>query len=297
MKQLTRRHFIGASLAGTAILSSGITPLFGNIAPAATIDEIKLGQTGLTISRLALGLGTNGWNHQSNQTRMGMDKFAAIARNAYERGIRFFDTADSYGSHICVKEALKFIPREEMRIMTKIWTEPTNWQPLEPVDKTLDRIRKEIGTDYLDIVLLHFMTDPNWTESKKRFMDGLNEAKQKGIVKKIGFSAHDFNALKNGINHHWADVVLARINNQGVNMDAEPSKVMPLLEQARKSGKGVIGMKIFGNGKLVSDDERDQSLNYVLRSGNVHAMTIGFESVAQVNDAIDRIMAIVGKKV
>ncbi len=296
MKQFTRRHFIGAGLAGTAILTAGITPLFGNSAPAASIDLVDLGQTGLTISRLAIGLGTNGWKHQSNQTRMGMEKFVPIARTAYERGIRFFDTADTYGSHSCVKEALKFIPREEVRIMSKIWTDNLDWHPLEPVDKTLDRIRKEIGTDYLDIVLLHCMTDPNWTDSKKRFMDGLNEAKEKGIVKKVGFSAHDFNALKNGINHDWPDVVLSRINHSGSHMDGEPVKVMALLEQARKSGKGVIGMKIFGCGDLTGEEDRQKSLNYVLGSGNVHTMTIGFESPQQVNDAVDRIMAIVGKK-
>jgi predicted aldo/keto reductase-like oxidoreductase len=293
MKQLTRRHFIGAGLTGTAILSSGVGQMFGNPASSSTIDQVDLGKTGLKISRLALGLGTNGWKHQSNQTRIGMEKFISIAHAAYDRGIRFFDTADTYGSHICVNEALKFIPREKVRIMSKIWTDNLDWHPLEPVSKILDRIRKEIGTDYLDIVLLHCMTDPNWTESKKKFMDDLNEAKQKGIVKKVGFSAHDFNALKNGILSDWPDVVLSRINPVGSRMDAEPAKVMPLLEQAKNSGKGVIGMKIFGCGDLTGDEDREKSLNYVLRSGNVHTMTIGFESVQQVNDAVDRIMNIV----
>ncbi len=292
MGTIDRRHFIKAGLAGSLLTTAGINPLQGATLPSPlpTIDMVKLGNTGMTISRLALGLGTNGWNRQSNQTRMGMEKFKTIAHAGYERGIRFLDTADTYGSHICVKEALKFMPREEIRIMTKIWTEKMDWLPLEPVSKILDRIRKEMDTDYIDIVMLHCLTDPKWTTAKKPFMDALDEAKVRGIVKKVGYSAHDFGALKAGIDHSWPDVILSRINHKGSHMDAEPHQVMEVLAQAHQNGKGIIGMKIFGAGNLVEEADRDASLRYVLGSGNIDTMTIGFESVEQVNDAVDRIM-------
>ncbi|MCE1200259.1 MAG: aldo/keto reductase, partial [Marinilabiliales bacterium] len=195
--------------------------------------------------------------------------------------------------HAFVKEAIKMLPRESLTVMTKIWTENLDWHPLQPVDQTLDRIRKELDTEYLDIVLLHCMSNGNWTEEKRKFMDGLNEAKSKGIVKKVGFSAHDYLALKNGIQHEWPDVVLARINNGQKRMDGTPDQIMSLLETAASGGKGVLGMKIFGCGDLTKEEERIASLQFVVNSGNVHAMTIGFEDPTQVHDAVDKLMNIV----
>jgi len=137
------------------------------------------------------------------------------------------------------------------------------------------------------------MTKANWTEDKKRFIDGLSEAKSKGLIKKVGFSAHDFGALENGVNHEWPDVVLARINNKQIRMDGTPEKIMSLLEIAGSKGKGVLGMKIFGCGGLLKEAERTASLKYVVQSKKVHAMTIGFEDPSQIHDAVDRLMGIV----
>jgi len=252
MAEFTRRHFIRTGVAGAIVATSSLSAL--SVAPniPAKVDKVDLGKTGLKVTRLAMGMGTNGWNHASNQTRIGLEKFKLIVRAGFDRGIRFLDTADTYGSHPFAKEALKLLPREEITLMTKIWT-----------------------------------------EDKKRFMDGLSEAKAKGLIKKVGFSAHDFGALESGVNHDWPDVVLARINNKQIKMDGTPEKIMSLLEIAQSKGKGVLGMKIFGCGGLLKEEERTASLKYVVQSKKVHAMTIGFEDASQVHDAVDQLMGIV----
>jgi 1-deoxyxylulose-5-phosphate synthase len=293
MAEFTRRNFIRTGLSRAIVATGTFSTLMAASTSTVKVDRINLGETGLKVSRLAMGMGTNGWNHESNQTRIGLEKFKRMVQAGFDRGIRFLDTADTYGSHPFVKEAIKMHPREELTIMTKIWTENLDWHPLQPVDQMIDRIRQELQTDYLDIVLLHCMTKTNWTNDKKRFMDGLSEAKSKGIIRKVGFSAHDFGALQSGVNHEWPDVVLARINNKEIRMDGHPEKILSLLEIAGNKGKGVLGMKIFGCGDLVKEEERMDSLNFVIKSRKVHAMTIGFEDASQVHDTVDRMMGIV----
>jgi predicted aldo/keto reductase-like oxidoreductase len=294
MAEFTRRRFIlTGSITGAVVASGALTSMMAGSDIPASVDTVELGKTGLKVTRLAMGMGTNGWNHQSNQTRIGLDKFKLMVKAGFDRGIRFLDTADTYGSHPFAKEALRLMPREQMTVMTKIWTENLDWHPLQPVDQTIERMLQELGTDYLDIVLLHCMTKANWTDEKKRFMDGLSEAKSRGLIKKVGFSAHDFGALESGVNHEWPDIVLARINNKQIRMDGEPEKILSLLDIAGSKGKGVLGMKIFGCGGLVKEEERMASLNYVIKSKKVHAMTIGFEDATQVHDTVDRLMGIV----
>lgn len=295
MDRIGRRRFIITGTAGLAGVSA-ITPGLANTIFAApkemAIDKVKLGETGLVVPRLALGTGTNGFRRESNQTRLGMSEFVKMANHAYDRGIRFYDTADTYGSHIYAREAIKGHPREELTILSKIWTSDNEWYKTEDVGTTLGRVRKELGTEYLDILLLHCMVNGEWKEQKKRFIDGFNEAKQKGIVKKVGLSCHNFEALKVAADDEWPDVILARINHTGAKMDGTPAQIMALLETARKNGKGVIGMKIFGCGDLTADDQREKSLKYVLESGNVHSMTIGFENIQQIDDTVERVMRI-----
>jgi predicted aldo/keto reductase-like oxidoreductase len=293
MAKIDRRRFIQTGAAGTALALTGLPIATSCTNSSAAIDKVKLGNTGIKISRLAFGMGTNGWKHESNQMRIGMNNFLDLVRYGYERGIRFFDTADTYGSHVCANEALKFIPRDEVKIMSKIWTTELEWKKLESVPKTLDRIRKEINTDYLDICLMHCMTNGRWPKEKRQFMDDMQRAKEDGIIKKVGISAHNLDALKKAVDNEWVDVILARINHVGTRMDDKPEKVMPVLEQARKNGKGVIGMKIFGCGDLVDEENREKSLNYVLGSGNVHTITVGFENAEQVKDTVDRMIRIV----
>lgn len=296
MKKTNRREFLqtsAAGLAGLAALSSGLKGL--DPVPAAdTIDMVKLGNTGLTVPRVAFGTGSAGWKKVSNQTRLGVKKFVELSQYAFDKGIRFFDTADMYGSHTYVREALKVIPREKVTILTKVMTyNQEGWYTVEPFETSLDRFRKETGSDYFDIFLMHCMVNGQWSTEYRKYMDGLSKAKEKGIIKTVGISCHDMDAMIEAANNPWVDVLLARINNQGPKMDGTPEKVMKVLETAGKNGKGVIGMKVFGMGELIRDDQREKSLNFVIRSGNVHCMTLGLESREQVDDAVSRVMRIV----
>jgi aryl-alcohol dehydrogenase-like predicted oxidoreductase len=296
MEKINRRKFIQtgvAGIAGITALSAGYSG-FGFAANTEAIDTVKLGNSGLTVSRVALGTGSYGWKHESNQTRLGTKKFVELSQYAFDKGIRFFDTADMYGSHPYVKEALKVIPREKVTILTKVMThDHDGWYKTEPFEKSLDRFRRELGTDYIDIFLLHCMVNAQWTKDFKNYMDSLSKAKQQGIIKTVGLSCHSFDAMVEASTNPWVDVLLARINHQGAKMDGTPDKVMQVLETTRKNGKGVIGMKIFGCGELTKDAEREKSLQYVLKSGNVHCMTLGLESNAQIDDAVSRVMRIV----
>lgn len=295
MEKINRRSFIYTSavgLTGYATLSAAGMISQGFAPATATIDKIKLGNTGLTVSRVALGTGSIGGNHQSNQTRLGMSKFVQMAHHAYDRGIHFFDTADSYGSYPFVREVFKEVPRDKVTLLGKMWT-TNDPAKAEPVDKALDRFRTETGSDYFDIMLLHCMTDGKWQEEKKRYIDYFSKAKQDGIIKAVGVSCHNFEALKVAADDPWVDVILARINPFQAHMDGTPAEINALIERARKNGKGIIGMKIFGNGDRVLEKEREESITFALKKSSIHCMTLGMESVAQVDDAVDRVMRIV----
>jgi aryl-alcohol dehydrogenase-like predicted oxidoreductase len=221
-----------------------------------------------------------------------MKNFVGLAESAYDSGITFFDVADTYGSHTYLREALKIIPREKVVILTKIWTAPNDWFAVQETSIVLDRFRREIGTDYLDIVLLHCQVSPNWLTETQRMRDALSQAKAKGLIRAHGVSCHTFEALKAAAASDWVDILLARINHTGSAMDDTPQNVMPVLKQAHDRGAGVIGMKIFGAGTLANESQRQISLEYVWKSGYVDAMTIGFENVGQIGDTINRVNGI-----
>lgn len=297
MNSINRRRFIKTGIAGIAGLSltrASVANIGSPFAQETVVDKVKLGNTGLTVSRIAMGSGSVGGNKASNQTRLGMEKFVALARHGYERGIRFYDMADSYGSQPFFGNAIKGLPRENLTLLTKLWTHPDGSEKVEPVRENIDRMRRELGTDYLDILLMHCMTNGDWTETRKHYMDGLSKAKQDGIVKAIGISCHNLDALKKAAESPWVDVIMARINPFGVIMDAEPDAVKEVLAVAKANGKGLVGMKIFGEGRKVKEEEREQSLRFALTEANLHCMTIGFESIPQMDDAIDRTMRLAG---
>jgi predicted aldo/keto reductase-like oxidoreductase len=255
------------------------------------IDKVKLGKTGLKVSRLAMGTGTHGGNQSSDMTRMGVENWVKMARHALDRGISFYDAADLYGSHANVREMLKEVPREKATLLTKIWTRQEKWNMDSP-EKTIDRFRKETNSDYFDIMLLHCMTNAKWQEEKKPYIEALSAAKQKGIIKTVGVSCHNFDALKLAVDDPWVDVILARINPDGLVMDATADEVMAVLKKAHESGKGIIGMKIFGEGRMKDAEQREKSLRWVIGSKNVDCMTIGMTTTEQIDDAVERIMRI-----
>ena len=297
MEKINRRSFIQKSavgLAGTMAVASGLVNLSFNPASNTLIDIVNLGETGMKVPRLALGTGSYGWKRTSSQKKLGEDRFVHMAQHAYDRGVKFFETADMYGTHEYVGKAMKKVGRENVILLSKIMVyDHEGWYKTEPFQKSIDRFRKELDTDYIDILLLHCMVNSEWPDEYKRYMDDYSEAKQKGIIKKVGLSCHDFGAMKVAAESPWADVLLARINNDGAKMDGTPSDVMPVLKRARENGKGIIGMKIFGCGDLTKEEQRQKSLEYVIKSKNVDCMTIGMESIEQVNDNIERIMKLV----
>lgn len=282
---MKRRDFLKTTIAGVGALAFGARLHAEETqSPKKASDIIPLGNTGLKASRLALGTGSHGSDHASNQTRMGLAGLAALFKAGYDQGVNFWDSADQYGSHPHVREALKTIPREKVVILTK-----THASTAEEMKRDLDRFRRELGTDYIDILLLHCMMDPKWPEVKAGAMDVISQAREKGIIKAHGTSCHTFEALQAAAASDWVQVDLARINPAGVIMDAPPDKVVPVLTEMKRKGKAVIGMKIFGEGKLV--DRRDECLRYVLGLDCVDSFSIGCESREQLDDLLVRIPA------
>lgn len=292
MNNMNRRKFIKAGMAGMAgfsMIGSGLLNV--SCAPGETrVDRIRLGDTGLKVSRIAMGTGTVGHNKGSNQTRLGMDKFVRLTHHAYDRGITFYEMADGYGSHPYVGEAIQTLPREKLTLLSKIWTHPDGDERNQPVGEVIDRFRREAKTDYFDILLMHCMMQGNWSETRKHYIDGLSRAKQDGLVKAVGVSCHNWDALAEAVDSPWVDVILARINPFQTHMDGTPEAISEVLGKAQKNGKGVIGMKIFGEGKHVSDEEREQSIRFALTKGHIHCMTLGLESTEQMDDAVERVM-------
>jgi aryl-alcohol dehydrogenase-like predicted oxidoreductase len=300
MTTIDRRRFLGASAGAAAALATLQTTRAadsaGAISSATDVPPppvVPLGNTGIQLTRLAQGTGVHGGNRQSDQTRAGFDTLVALFRHAYDRGVRFFDLADLYGTHVYFREALRAIPRDEVRLLTKVW-----WRYDGPEDAaatrlparaqacraTLERFRHELTTDRIDIVLLHCCTSPTWDHDLEPYRDVLSEAKTQGQVGVVGVSCHTLVALKTAAACPWVDVILARINPKGASMDGKPEDVLPVLRQARANGKAVIGMKIFGEGRLAG--EREACMKFAQECGLLDAMTIGFHTPEQIDDAL-----------
>jgi len=225
-----------------------------------------------------MGTGTRAWNGSSEQNRQGREQFLEVIERAYAHGITYFDMADMYGAHDYMREAMtRSVARDKVMLLTK-----TVAREAELIKADLERFRKELDTDVIDVVLLHCMTEANWTETLKPCMDVLADAKAAGQIRAHGVSCHDLGALETAAQSDWVDIMLSRVNPYGVKMDAEPGKVIPILEKAHASGKGMLGMKILGEGQVA--DKIDESLRYVKSLGCIHAFTIGFVKPDEVDD-------------
>ncbi len=244
------------------------------------MQRVTLGNTGIEVSRLCIGTGTNGWGGRSNQTRLGFDRCVHLLRYAYDRGITFWDSADEYGSHAHVKEALRQVGREHVVVTTK-----TTSRTPRGVEEDVHRFLREQGTDYLDVVLLHCLTEPDWPRRYAASMDALSRLQGQGLVRAVGVSCHNFGAFQNAARQPWVEVVLARINYAGVSMDAPPDEVLPVLQEMHDAGKGIYGMKVVGAGKLTGD--RRRAIRYVLGLPSVDAIVIGMQSEAEVDEDAD----------
>jgi 1-deoxyxylulose-5-phosphate synthase len=272
--------------AGTMSLSKFPHHLFAGTTEKKATDRILLGPMKVPVSRLAMGTGTNGAGGSSNQTKkLGVQGLADLFHAAYDQGVTFFDCADQYGTHPHAKAALQGgIPREKVTILSK-----THASTEKEMRADLDRFRRELGTDYIDILLLHCMLDGDWPERKKGAMAVISEAREKGIVRTHGTSCHTLEALKTAANTEWVQVDLARINPAKVAMDADPRTVISVLKQMKAAGKGIIGMKILGAGRL--RNRADECLQFALAQDCVDCFTIGSESRAEMEDLLRKIPA------
>jgi 1-deoxyxylulose-5-phosphate synthase len=270
--------WLGSQMTGRSWAVPELTKKF------SAADTVAIGSTGIRTSRLAMGTGTVGVGHHSHQTDLGIKGLSDLLLNGHDHGLRFFDAADSYGSHPHVAEALKHVPRDKVTVLTKSWArDPATMRA------DLDRFRKELGTDYIDIFLMHCLTEGDWTERYKGVMDVLSEAKQKGIIRAHGCSCHSIEALRAAAVSPWVEVDLARVNPIGSHMDADPATVIGVLKQMKAAGKGIVGMKILGQGDM--RNRQDDALRYALSLGVLDAFTIGAENRGEQEDLIWRIAA------
>jgi aryl-alcohol dehydrogenase-like predicted oxidoreductase len=295
-KNLTRRQFVATTLAagaGSVLLGKSVlgSPSRSEGLSADPFRIVTLGNSGLKSTLLGMGTGFSGYNRSSNITRAGVAE--SIIRSAYEKGIRFFDCADSYGTHPFAAAALKNVARDSYTLSSKIWVGPGGIPEIErpDADVVIDRFRKELKTDYLDLVQIHCMTDPKWTDKQKKQMDILENLKAKKIIRAHGVSVHSLDAMEACPDNPWIDVVHVRINPYGEAMDKrDAGDVIPVIEKLHKSGKGVIGMKLIGNGNFKNDSDKiDASLKYVLGLGTVDMIIVGFELPEQIDNYIQRV--------
>jgi predicted aldo/keto reductase-like oxidoreductase len=284
---MKRRHFIkaGAAAAGTLLFDAFPYHAFAGTTKKFASDKVILGDTGIEVSRLAMGTGTNGYANSSNQKRkLGLKGLTNLLRTGYDEGVFFWESADQYGTHPHLKEALKAVDREKVVLLTK-----THAKTEKEMKADLDRFRKEIGTDYIDMVLLHALTNPQWNENRRGAMEYLSRAREDGIIRAHGVSCHSLGALQTAAAEPWVQVDLARMNPAGVRMDAEVPTVVKVLQDMKAKGKGVIGMKILGGGQLRG--KVDEALQYALAQDYLDSFTIGSENIDEFKDLTRKISA------
>jgi predicted aldo/keto reductase-like oxidoreductase len=272
---------VGAAWLGSRRWAAALPSVTGEFSAA---DTVTLGGTGITTSRLACGTGSVTVHRHTHQSALGIQGLADLLLQGYDQGLRFFDTADAYGTHPHVAAALKKLPREKITVMSK-----SDSRDAKGMRADIHRFRKELDTDYIDILMMHCLRDDDWTERYKPVMDVISEAQEKGIVRSHGCSCHTIGALRSAAKSPWVQVMLSRVNPIGSHMDADPDTVVATLRAGREAGKAIIGMKILGEGDLRS--HVDEALKYALSLGVLDAFTIGAENRNEQLDLIRRIAA------
>lgn len=294
--KISRREFIQTSaMAGAALLAPWPVLAAADVsAPARTaVDQVALGQTGIKLSRLGIGTGSSSGHEQS---ALGKDPFIDLVHYAYDQGITYIDTAQAYATFNWIGDAIKGLPREKLFIQSKVPGKP------EDVLASIDHHRKTFNTDYVDSMLIHCMVEGQWTDDYKRIMDGFNEAKEKKWISAKGVSCHSLPALRAATTSDWPDVHLVRINPQGKRMDGmaeevwnnsdpthDVAPVMAEIKNMHAKGRGVIGMKIIGNGQFKNPEDREKSIRFAMACKEINAVVIGFTKREQVDEAIERI--------
>jgi predicted aldo/keto reductase-like oxidoreductase len=291
-RQLTRRQFLETSLTATGALILGGNALVTAAAPAkrTAVDQVTLGNTGIKLSRLGMGTGSNSGQVQFD---LGREGFNSLVRYAYDQGITYFDCSQTYKTFEWLGGAIKGLPREKLFIQSKIPGKPEN------IVKVIDHHRQVFDTDYVDTMLIHCMTKEGWTDQWKRIMDGFDEAKAKGWIKGKGVSCHSVPALHDAANNPWPEMHLVRVNPQGRRIDGpeqvvwtdnvhDVAPVLTELKTMRAKGRGVIGMKIIGNGEFVNAEDREKSIRFAMSLPELDAVVVGFKNRAEIDEAIRR---------
>jgi aryl-alcohol dehydrogenase-like predicted oxidoreductase len=288
MPHYSRRDFLKAGLAAGALAGLGTLPLRAERATAT--DWVTLGKSGVRVTRLAFGTGSFSGKVQRD---LGQDRFTTLVRYAYDRGIRFFETAESYGDmHRMLGVALKGIPRDSYRLMSKVTTR----EGVSPQEK-IDELRKLANTEYFDVMLLHWQHAATWPTDSSRWQDGILEAEAKKAVVSHGASVHGLPALRQVPGNKWLDVAMIRVNHKGTRMDAEDyntdglgnvTEVVAHVKQVRNEGMGVISMKLVGEGTFNRED-RQAAMRFAFRKAGVDCVTVGYKNTAEIDEAIENL--------
>jgi len=289
MARFSRREFLRTTIATGALASTGTLPLLADGAKAT--DWVTLGKSNIKVTRLAFGTGSHGGSVQRN---LGQEQFNALVRHAYDRGIRFFETSDTYNEmHSMLGIALKGIPRDSYRLMSKVTTDSGDPQ------QRFDELRKQANTDYFDIMLLHVQQDADWPSRSSRWQDGILEAQSRKIILSRGASVHGLPALRQVPANKWLQVAMIRMNHVGTRMDNEGNvwddagnvpEVVDHVHQARSSGVGIISMKLIGEG-VFNHEDRQKAMRFAFRNAGVDCVTVGYKSPAEVDEAIANLNA------
>jgi aryl-alcohol dehydrogenase-like predicted oxidoreductase len=269
---------------------TGIIPVRATARGTAT-DWVTLGKSGVKVTRLAMGTGTFSGQLQHD---LGQEEFTKLVRHAYDRGIRFFETSETYAEmHKMLGVALKGIPRDSYRLMSKVTTRPDG----NPQAK-IDELRKLANTDYFDILLMHYQHEATWPTDTLRWQDGILEAKQKKIVIGHGASVHGLPALRQFPGNQWLEIAMIRMNHKGVKMDGEDystsdigkvSEVVKHVHEVHQQGMGVISMKLVGEGAFTNRKDRQASMKFAFQHAGVDCVTVGYKNTAEVDEAIENL--------
>jgi len=289
MAHHSRRDFLKTGLAAGALATTGTLSLKAE--PQSATDWVTLGKTNVKVTRLAFGTGSFSGQVQRD---LGQEQFTRLVRHAHERGVRFFETAESYGGmHEMLGIALQGVPRDSYRLMTKV----TTHNGVNPQDK-IDQLRRAAKTEYFDIVLLHWQHTPTWPTDSLRWQDGISEAQVKQAVLSHGASVHGLPALRQVPDMKWLEVAMIRMNHKGVRMDAEDydtnglgnvSEVVTHVKKIRKDGTGVISMKLVGEGTFTNREDRRAAMKFAFRNAGVTAVTVGYKNTGEIDEAIENL--------
>jgi 1-deoxyxylulose-5-phosphate synthase len=287
MSPLSRREFLKTSLVAGTVTTVGTLSLHASVNRAAEV--VTLGKSGMQVTRLAFGTGTNNGYVQAD---LGQQEFTRLVHYAYDRGIRFFETAEAYVTPAMLGQALKSFPRDSYQLMHKVTTN----QGADP-QKRFDELLRTSNTEYFDILLLHWQHTPDWVSETKRWQDGILEAQSKKIIRARGASVHGLPALRQMPGNQWLEVAMIRMNHNGTRMDGPTGEdnnnplnrdeVVEHVKQVKKEGMGVVSMKLAGNGTFTRHEDRQAAMRFAFKNAGVDCVTVGFKNTQEIDEAID----------